>query len=434
LKKERAWPAVENEPRPASLRSDGWLLCPFCGKRFSTVNGDSWRRDRHLTCGQKIEIIPPPVKPLQVLIVPNAFKGTLTALQAAKSMAAGVKRVLKDAEITIFPMSDGGGGFLDAMLAMNGGRARRISVPAPHGRPIWVKWGMVDDTRTAIVEMARSSGLNLVPENARQPLSLSSFGTGMVIRRALAAERLVIGLGDTATVDGGAGILQALGVRLRDADGRELPACAATLARLASVDLSKLDPRVLDFQKRGGKITLACDVDNPLLGPRGAATVFGPQKGAKRDEIPRLERNLTQLADLLEVAANRRCRDLPGAGAAGGAGWALACLFDAEFVSGAELVLQSSAFQAALARADLVITGEGALDRQSLAGKGPVAVAQAAHAARKRVIAFTGRLSLTADKIRDAGFSSAVELPPHPPEKARAALAAAVARSFRKGA
>lgn len=368
-----------------------------------------------------------------ILLVPNAFKGTLTALQAARAMERGVRRVMKDAEIVAFPMSDGGSGFLDAMLAMEGGRERRASVPAPHGMPVAVKWGMLADGSTAVVEMARSSGLNLVPERLRRPSYLTSYGTGEIIGKALAAKpgRIVVGLGDTATVDGGAGILQALGVRFFDADGDELPFGAAALGHLASATLSKLDPRAVKFQKRGGKIVLACDVDNPLLGLRGAATVFGPQKGATPEEVLVLEKHLTKLADVLESATGRRCRDLPGAGAAGGAGWALACLFDVEFVSGAQLVLQSAAFQSALARADLVITGEGALDEQSLAGKGPVAVARAAHAAGRRAVAFTGRLALTSDQIRDAGFLAAVELPAHPPEKAQAALAAAVAKSLR---
>ncbi len=350
-------------------------------------------------------------------------------------MAAGVRRVLKDAEITIFPMSDGGGGFLDAMLNTHGGTISRLRVARPCPGFVVAGWGMLADGKTAVIEMKRSSGLQLVLGSQRNPLLLTSYGTGQVILRALEQrpERIIIGLGDTATVDGGAGILEAMRVHFYGNDLWNLKAIPVNFGLIRGVDFILMD-REAEWAQKNVKFVLACDVDNPLLGPRGAAAVFGPQKGAKPEDIPVLEANLTKLADVLEAATGRRCRDLPGAGAAGGAGWALACLFDAEFVSGAELVLQSPAFQAALARADLVITGEGALDRQSLAGKGPVAVARAAHAVGKRVIAFAGRLSLTPDEIRDAGFSSAVELPPHPPEKARAALAAAVARSFRKGA
>ncbi len=369
-----------------------------------------------------------------ILVAPNAFKGTLSALQAARAIESGVRRVLKDAEITVFPMSDGGGGFLDAMLATEGGTRHRIRTVAPHGTRISAVWGTLAERKTAIVEMARSSGLRLVPESGRNPLFLSSFGTGKVLLGALRAcpERIVVGLGDTATVDGGAGILQALGVRLLDSGGTELPPGNPELNRLEKVDVSDLHPFATEFSKNGGKVLLACDVDNPLLGPRGAAAVFGPQKGAKPEDIPVLEANLMKLADRLEVATGRRCRDLPGAGAAGGAGWALACLFDANFVSGAELVLSSNAFRDALARADLVITGEGALDAQSLAGKGPVAVARTACAAR--VIAFAGRIALSETQVAEAGFSAAYAVPPHPPNRASAALAAAVAGYLRRHA
>jgi glycerate 2-kinase len=369
-----------------------------------------------------------------ILVAPNAFKGTLSALQAARAIERGVRRVLKEAEITVFPMSDGGGGFLDAMLATEGGARHRVRTVAPHGTRISAAWGTLADGKTAIVEMARSSGLRLVPEPERNPLFLSSFGTGKVLLGAFrkCPERIVVGLGDTATVDGGAGILQALGVRLLDSDGTELSPGNPELKRLEKVDVTNLHPVAAEFSKNGGKILLACDVDNPLLGPRGAAAVFGPQKGAKPEDIPVLEANLTKLADAVEAATGRRCRDLPGAGAAGGAGWALACLFDTTFVSGAELVLDSPDFRAALARADLVITGEGALDAQSLGGKGPVAIARTACAAR--VIAFAGRLALSESDIAAAGFTAAYAVPPHLPNRAAAALAAAVAGYLRRHA
>jgi glycerate kinase len=274
---------------------------------------------------------------------------------------------------------------------------------------------MLGDGATAVVEMAESSGLRRVPPERQNPLLTTSFGTGELLRVAVAAgaRKIILGLGDTATVDGGAGILQALGVQLRDGSGAELNPGNASLANLETVSVSALNIFFADVE-----VVIACDVKNPLLGKNGAARVFGPQKGATNEDIPVLESNLTRLAEKLEAATGAAYRDLPGAGAAGGAGGALVALCGAKMVSGASIILESAAFQRRLHESSLVVVGEGRLDAQTLGGKGPFVVAQAARRAGVPVVAFVGRIELLESDWRAAGFSavyaapSSVETPP----------------------
>jgi glycerate 2-kinase len=336
------------------------------------------------------------------LIAPNAFKGTLTAGEAAAAIRCGVRRARPDWETSVFPMADGGSGTLDALLALHGGERRRARVRGPLGEPVDAAWATLGDGRTAVVEMAQSSGLRHVAPEARNPLYATSFGTGELLRCAVAsgAQKIILGLGDTATVDGGAGMLQALGVRLADAAGAELDFGGAPLERLANADAAAA-LQIFD----GVDVVIACDVKNPLLGENGAARVFGPQKGAAAADVPRLESGLARLADVLEAATGVAYRDFPGAGAAGGAGGALVALCGAKMISGASLIVESEAFQREIRRAALVVVGEGRLDAQTLAGKGPLVVARAARRAGVPVVAFAGSVALTEVEWRNAGFA-----------------------------
>ncbi|MCS7078571.1 MAG: glycerate kinase [Chloracidobacterium sp.] len=364
------------------------------------------------------------------LVAPNGFKGTLSSVRTAQAMTLGVRRAHPAADLLSFPMSDGGRGFLDALKALHPGlRRRQVKVRPPVGPPRAGVFGETPDG-VAYAEMAMASGVHLVPEAARRPAHLSSYGTGELLRAVMTRphiHKIVIGLGDTATLDGGAGILEAFGVRLLNRQGEPVASGNLGLGQAARLDWSALHPALEAFQARGGRVICACDVRNPLLGPDGAAYTFGLQKGATPDELPQLEANLRHWADLLEATFGRPARDLPGAGAAGGAGFALAAWLGAELVSGAQLLTGLPLFQAALAQATVILTGEGQLDRQSLAGKTTSHLAALGRARNVPVLAFAGRILLAETDWRTAGFAAVYELPPHSPQQVRRVLAACVA-------
>lgn len=368
-----------------------------------------------------------------ILIAPNGFKGTLSSVRAARAMRLGVRRVRPKAAVLDFPMSDGGRGFLDALKRLHPDlRRRQAKVRPPVGRP-FVGVFLEDPDGVAYAEMATASGVHLVPEAARRPGDLSSYGTGEMLCAIMARrniQTIFVGLGDTATLDGGAGLLKALGVRAVNRHGEPVPPGNHGLSQTARLDLSVKHPALRAFQTRGGRLVCACDVRNPLLGPDGAAYTFGLQKGATPDELPQLEANLRHWADVLEGAFGRRVRDLPGAGAAGGAGFALAAGLRAELISGAQLLIGRPAFQAALAAATVVLTGEGCLDRQSLAGKTTGCLAALGRARNVPVVTFAGRVALEEAEWRAAGFTAVYELPPHAPRQAGRVLATCVAAAL----
>lgn len=345
---------------------------------------------------------------MNILIAPNALKGTLTALEAAQAMQRGVAHSLPEAKCTLFPMADGGSGTIDALLAIHGGTRIQTKVTGPLRTQVLAEFALLSDQQTAVVEMAQASGLKLVPESERDPFRTTSFGTGELLLRAVerGASTIILGIGDTATVDGGAGMLQAIGVSLTDDQGQELAAGNAPLATLSQIKLDHLDSRLRNIQ-----VLIACDVQHQLSGPEGAVYVFGPQKGARPQDLPVLEANLTRLADHLERVTGKPYRTLPGSGAAGGIGGALVSVLDARLVSGSRLLIESHLFQEALSHANLVLTGEGCLDQQSLAGKGPWAVAQAAKAQQVPVFTFVGRCQIPAETAQAAGFTCVIELP-----------------------
>jgi glycerate kinase len=354
----------------------------------------------------------------RVLVAPDKFKGSLAASAVAAAIAAGLRRAAADLEVVQNPVADGGDGTLEA--ALDAGYERvPVRVSGPVGDPVDTAYAVRDGT--AVVEMADACGLVRMPAGQLAPLTASSAGLGEVVRAALDADcaTVVIGIGGSASTDGGAGMLGALGARFLDADGVDLPPGGGALARLDRVDLSRLHP-ALDR----AELVLATDVDNPLLGPRGAAAVYGPQKGAGAADIEVLDAALAHLSQVLGTATGAGSRGhpaatLPGAGAAGGVGFAALAVLGASARPGIELLLELTGFLEKLPGAALVITGEGSLDRQTLAGKAPAGVAAAARAHGVPVVAVAGRCLLDRAELADAGISAAYALTDLEPDPAR---------------
>ena len=356
------------------------------------------------------------------MIAPDKFKGSLTAAEVAAAVAEGLLRADPSAEVRTIPVADGGDGTVDAAVSA-GFERRTASVRGPLGAPTEAAFAV--SNHTAVVELSEASGLRRLPPGVFDPLHSSTYGTGELIRAALdaGARTLVLGVGGSASTDGGAGLLAALGARFLDAAGGELEPCGAALADLASVDLSGLDERIAQTE-----VILATDVDNPLLGTFGAAAVYGPQKGAAPDDVLALETGLGRLVDVLTkqlgehaVAAAAQ----PGAGAAGGVGYGAIVGLGATVRPGIELMLELLGVEQALRGAKLVVTGEGSLDEQSLRGKAPVGVARLAALHGVPVVAVCGRLTLTPDQLRRAGIREAFALAELEPDPARSMAEAA---------
>lgn len=347
---------------------------------------------------------------MKIVIAPDSFKESLSAPDVAQAIGQGWLSVYPQAEVVSCPMADGGEGTVDAVLAATGGERRELTVQGPLGSPVQAHWGWLAD-RTAVIEMAAASGLHWVPSAQRDARVTSSYGTGELIRAALdaGAERIILGLGGSATNDGGSGLLRALGVRFLDAGQRDLPEGGAALAALQHVDLSGLDARLQHVQ-----VEVAADVDNPLCGPRGASAVFGPQKGASPQQVQELDAALAQLGKVVTQALGEDFTQVPGVGAAGGLGFAAKAFFGAGFRPGVELVAELSGLADAVKGADLVITGEGRLDAQSLHGKTPMGVAKIARAAGVPVIALAGSLGEGYERVREVGIDAAFSLAPGP--------------------
>lgn len=323
---------------------------------------------------------------LRVLVAPQSFKGSLDAVGVASAIGRGIRRVWPDALVDELPLADGGEGTVRALVRSTGGVLRRSSVHDPLGREIDAEWGLLGDGTTAVVEMAAASGLPLLLESERDPRLTSTRGTGELILEAAAsgAHRIVIGIGGSATNDGGAGMARAFGYRFLDDAGQDLPEGGAALARLHHLE-GQTDPRLVR-----PAIEVACDVTNPLLGAHGASAVYGPQKGATPEMVAELDAALGRFADVVERSIGRGVRDVPGAGAAGGLGAGLLAFLDARLRSGAEIVLEAARFADRVRTADLVITGEGRVDSQSAYGKLTQAVTEAARRAGIPVVAIAG--------------------------------------------
>lgn len=353
----------------------------------------------------------------RVLVAADKFKGSLTAVEVAERVTAGLRRVVPDVRVEALPVADGGDGTVAAAVAA-GFERREVRVAGPLGDEVTAAYALREGT--AVVEMAEASGLQRLPEGVLAPLTSSTHGSGEVLRAALdaGARTIVFGVGGSATTDGGAGMLAALGARFLDADGEPVAPGGGGLAALASADLTGLDPRLADVE-----LVLASDVDNPLTGPKGAPAVYGPQKGASPDDVTALDAALAHFAKVLEQTEGVGARVAeyaasPGAGAAGGIGFG-AMLLGARFRPGIEVMLDVLGFAPALERADLVITGEGSLDEQTLHGKAPAGVAAAARAAGKEVVAVCGRLALPAETLGRAGIRRAYPLTDVEPDVAK---------------
>lgn len=342
---------------------------------------------------------------MRVVIAPDSFKESMTAAVAAAAMARGVARAWPRAECVLRPLADGGEGTLDALVAPLGAERLSVMTRDAVGRPVAADYALVG--RTAIIEVATVIGLGLVPVPERRPLGASTVGLAAVIAAALdaGAEHLIVGLGGTATSDGGAGLLAGLGARLLDADGAEVSPDPAGLSRLVRVELSAMDRRLA-----AADVLMASDVTNPLLGADGAAAVFAPQKGASPAEVPVIEAALMRWADALVAAGLPEVRDLPGSGAAGGLGAALLAL-GAQRGSGFGVVADAVGLRAAVADADLVLTGEGSLDAQTASGKAPAGVLALGRECGVPVMAFAGRVSDPVAALR-SGFTQAIAITP----------------------
>ncbi|MGW5109031.1 glycerate kinase [Nocardia sp. NPDC004123] len=356
----------------------------------------------------------------RVLIASDKFKGSLTAAQVGAAVRAGIRRARPDASVAVVPVADGGDGTVAAALAA-GFDAVPLTASGPTGEPVLTAYARRDDL--AVVEMADVSGLVRLPEGRLRPMTATSRGTGEVMAAAVAAgcRRIVLGIGGSAGTDGGAGLLEALGARLLDADGQPIGDGGAALTRVHAIDLTALRERM-----DGVEVTVACDVDNPLTGPYGAAAVYGPQKGADPAQVAELDAALGQWAQRLAAELGSDRRDAAGAGAAGGVGFAALAVLGATLRPGIELMLELVGFDARLAGVDLVVTGEGKLDEQTLHGKAPAGVAAAARAAGVPVVAVCGRNTLPADRLRETGFAAAYSLIEIEPDELRCLSAGAM--------
>ncbi|MFG2510942.1 glycerate kinase [Streptomyces sp. NPDC048584] len=351
----------------------------------------------------------------RVLVAADKFKGSLTAVEVAERVTAGLRRIVPDLTVEALPVADGGDGTVAAAVAA-GFQRREVRVAGPLGDQVTAAYALRDGT--AVVEMAEASGLQRLPSGVLAPLTASTYGSGELLRAALdaGARSIVFGVGGSATTDGGAGMLSALGARFVTASGEPVAPGGGGLAELASADLSGLDPRLGSVE-----FVLASDVDNPLTGPKGAPAVYGPQKGASPEDVERLDAALAHFAKVLEGAVGPKAAEYaasPGAGAAGGIGYG-ALLLGAVFRPGIEVMLDVLGFAPALDRADLVITGEGSLDEQTLHGKAPAGVAAAARAADKEVVAVCGRLTLPPEVLGRAGIRRAYALTDLEPDVAK---------------
>ena len=344
---------------------------------------------------------------MKIVIAPQAYKGSISALDAAVAMREGVLRMVPDAEAVLVPVADGGDGTLETLVDGSGGEVRTATVTGPLGETRTAEWGAMGDGVTAVVEMARTSGLALVPRERRDPLSTTTRGLGDAIRAALddGFRRFIIGIGGSATNDAGAGMAQALGARLLDEDGGELPPGGAALANLSRIDLSGLDARAAE-----ASFLVACDVSNPLTGPEGASAIYGPQKGATPEMVESLDAALSNFAEVARRDLGVDVEYLQGAGAAGGLGGGLVAFLNAELRAGVDIVLDTVGLDDHLAGADLALTGEGALDYQTVYDKGPIGVAKRAGRLGIPTVAIAGTLGERHHLVYDCGIAAALPI------------------------
>lgn len=346
---------------------------------------------------------------LKIVIAPDSFKESLTAKEVADAIEKGFKLSIPGATYIKVPMADGGEGTVESLVDATGGEIIAKQVTGPLGEKVESFFGILGNERTAVIEMASASGLHLVPREKRNPLVTTTRGTGELIAAALdhGVDHIIIGLGGSATNDGGAGMAQALGAQLLDSAGKEIGAGGGSLSELASINLSNLDPRLENVH-----IEIACDVDNPLTGEKGAAAIFGPQKGATPAMVAQLDQNLGHYASIIERDLGIDIKDLAGAGAAGGLGFGLLAFLPSELKRGVDIVIEATELSYVIEDADLVITGEGKIDGQTIFGKTPIGVAKTAKQFGIPVIGIAGSLSDDSDVVHDYGMDAVFSIVP----------------------
>ena len=348
---------------------------------------------------------------MKIVVAPDSFKGSLTAVEVSDAIEQGVREIFPEAEIVKIPMADGGDGTVQCLINATGGEILREKVTGPLGDEVLASYGILGDKKTAVIEMAEASGLTLVPENKRNPLITTTYGTGQLIKAALdqGCRKMIIGIGGSATNDGGAGMVQALGVKLLDREGKEIGFGGGELKKINRIDISNLDNRLSDT-----KALVASDVNNPLCGPKGASRIYGPQKGATLEVIEELDKSLTHFAELIKRDLRKDIKDIPGAGAAGGLGASLIAFLDAELRPGIEIMIEVVKLEQAIKDADLVITGEGKIDSQTIYGKAPIGVAKIAKKYNIPVIAVAAIIGDDADIVHQYGISSLISVSGQP--------------------
>ncbi len=340
---------------------------------------------------------------MKIVVAPDSFKGSVTALQAANAIEQGLRRVFPDAVIDKIPMADGGEGTVQSLVDATGGNIQTQRVIGPLGNEVEAEYGILADEQTAVIEMASASGLTLVPTDKRNPLLTTTYGTGQLIRGALKAgcRRLIIGIGGSATNDGGTGMAEALGVQFLNADGNPIKRGGGGLDELESIDITSIHPAIAETET-----VVACDVNNPLTGPEGASYVYGPQKGATPEMVDTLDTNLKHYNKVLTQTYGQSFDDIPGAGAAGGLGAGLMAFLNAELKLGVDIMIDTVKLKDRMKGASLVFTGEGQLDFQTAFGKTPVGVAKVAKADNIPVIAIAGGIGDGADAVYNAGIDA----------------------------
>jgi glycerate 2-kinase len=338
---------------------------------------------------------------MKIVIAPDSFKESLTALEAATAIEAGMKKILPEASFVKVPMADGGEGTVQSLVDATQGKIISKTVTGPLGEPVEGFFGLSGDEKTAIIEMAAASGLHLVPRDKRNPLVTTTSGTGELISAALdfGVEQIIIGIGGSATNDGGAGMARALGIKFLNVDGNEISDGGGSLGELASIDMTQADSRLAAVN-----IEVACDVDNPLTGLKGASHIFGPQKGATEEMIEVLDRNLQHYAEIIRKDLGRDIEHISGAGAAGGLGGGLLAFLSADLKRGVDIVLEATKLEKQLLNADFVITGEGKIDGQTIFGKTPIGVAKTAKRHGIPVIAIAGHVAQDSEIVHEHGI------------------------------
>ena len=344
---------------------------------------------------------------MKMVVAPDSFKGSLTAIEVSDAIGQGIREIFPEAEIVKIPMADGGEGTVQCLVNATGGKILKEKVTGPLGDEVLASYGILGDKRTAVIEMAEASGLTLVPENKRNPLTTTTYGTGQLIKAALdqGCRKMIIGIGGSATNDGGAGMIQALGVKLLDKDGEEIGFGGGELKKITRIDINYMDKRLSNT-----KVLVASDVDNPLCGPKGASKIYGPQKGATPEIIEELDESLAHFAEVIKRDLSKDVKDIPGAGAAGGLGAGLIAFLDAELKPGIEIMIEIVKLEQAIKDADLVITGEGKIDSQTIYGKVPIGVARIAKKYNIPVIAVAAIIGDDADIVHQYGISSLISV------------------------